>query len=180
MKNKKILIGVIICGLLGVGGTAFALVKHSQSTSSGPVKKEGSTMVTDRGQRIDMSPATPEDNKDINDKKVPGGMDDKPVTSNTLQVTITRANQDAAKSLQVRSLLSGLTAGTCRLTLTKEGRTIQKTATVSLQNTGYICDGFDVAASEFAGQSGAWRATLLVTSIDNKTGTAEQDVTIDL
>ena len=180
MKNKKILLVIIIIIVLIAGGTAYALVANRSKPKPSTTKKEGPMMITDRGQHIDMSPAKPEDNKDINDKKVPGGMDDKPVTSNTVQVTITRANQDTAKTLQLRSLLSGLTAGTCKLTLTKGAQTIQKTSAVSLQNTGYICDGFDVAVSEFAGQSGVWKATLLVTSTDNKTGTAQQDITIEL
>jgi hypothetical protein len=177
MKNKKILIISIVAFTLLASGTVYALVGRNPS-SGGP--EASPVMTTERGQTIDMSPGTEEDNQEINEKKVPGGMDDKPIVSDTIQVTITRTNQDSAKTLQVRSLLSGLTAGTCRLTLSKGYATIEKTAPVSLQNTGYVCDGFDIAASEFAGNSGNWSLELSVASTDNKTQSVQQDITIEL
>ena len=74
--------------------------------------------------------------------------------ASSAKVTITYAGQNGT-NLAISAQVSGATSGTCNLTATKGRAIITKTAPVGYLVSYYICQGFDVPASEFA-QKGEW------------------------
>lgn len=87
-------------------------------------------------------------------------------SSQTLSIVISRpVNNDTVplvEGIEVRSVISGATSGSCSLTGTgPNGKTISKTTTMAPQ-TSYGSCSFDVASSEVA--AGEWSLTLTATS----------------
>lgn len=61
--------------------------------------------------------------------------------------------------LQIHSDISTVTnAGTCTLSLTKDGKTVTKTASVQAMASSSTCKGFDIPVSELS--QGSWNLTL--------------------
>lgn len=83
-----------------------------------------------------------------------------PPASSTLTISITRASQiGAGEPLNVRTLVTGATTGTCTITLTKAGATtVTKQFTIKTEATSATCNG-DIAASDF-NDSGEWQLTI--------------------
>lgn len=130
---------------------------------------------------VDYNPASSTENEDINNKKATGTVDQAPAapTNDTaIQITFIANAQDASGGqLEVRTLLSGVTDGKCDLTLAKGSSTIQKTSSVSRQNTYFICDAFIIPYSELS--NGDWTIKLKVTSGDGRTNEASTSTTIN-
>ena len=133
--------------------------------------------MTVNGQKINLTPATEADNKVINDKKSDGSLNQPTSTpqADSVNVSISRANQSADGTLQVRVLVSPVTSGTCELVMTNKASTITRTGEIVNKGTYYGCDGFDIVPADFS--EGEWALQVSVTSGDLK-GSATQVVTL--
>lgn len=79
-------------------------------------------------------------------------------SKSNVSLVITAANQNPT-SLQIRSEIGIVTSeGTCTLTLTKDSKTITKTANIQALPRISTCQGFDIPLSELS--SGQWSAAL--------------------
>lgn len=89
-------------------------------------------------------------------------------SSKTLSVTISRpVNNDTlplAEGIEIRSVISGATSGTCSVTATGPGgKTVTKNATIAAQPSYGSCS-IDIASSEVV--AGEWQVVLTATSGD--------------
>lgn len=130
---------------------------------------------------VDYSPATPDNNTDINSQKASGSIDNPktttPPNSSPISVVLSAANQDEKGGpVIVRAILDNLTGGTCTLTLTKGSIVKTYHADVTWLGTYYGCGGFDVPYSDLS--VGAWNLKLVVTQNANR-GEASQTVTVE-
>ena len=180
-RTKRLLLVVIAVALL-IAGVIFGLESsnvinlYNQSPDETLEQSE-----IQNADDIDYSPATTTDNEDINAKKEAGTVDQEPVapTNDTsVQITFIANAQDfSGGQLEVRTLLNGVTDGTCALTLTKGTTVIQKQSNVVQQNTTFQCEAFIVPYSELT--NGAWQIKLKVTSGDGRTNEATTSTTIN-
>lgn len=113
------------------------------------------------------------------DKKTASTNTSTSTTPSSLSIVISRpVNNDTlplAEGLEVRSVVSGATSGTCKLTGTGPGgKSISKTTTMTPQ-TSYGSCSFDVPSSEVV--AGEWNLTLTATS-GSATGTSSLKVTV--
>lgn len=99
--------------------------------------------------------------------------------SKTLYLTISRpVNNDTvplAEGIEIRSVITGATSGTCNVTATgPNGKTITKTATITAQPSYGSCS-VDIASSEVV--AGTWQVSMTATSAD-ASGTANFTVKV--
>ena len=86
-----------------------------------------------------------------------------PTSSSSAVVTITRAGV-INSSLQVGTLLGGVTSGTCTLTVSQTGeQSITETDSVTLQNNSYVCPVFNVPLNKFP-NNGLWNVSVSVST----------------
>lgn len=117
--------------------------------------------------KAEASPATDPNKSDPTmDKKTTSIATTPTTSSQTLSIVISRpVNKDTvplAEGIEVRSVISGATSGSCTLKGTgPNGKAISRTATMSPQ-TSYGSCSFDVASSEVT--AGEWSLTLAASS----------------
>jgi hypothetical protein len=96
-------------------------------------------------------------------------------TKATATLTITAANQNDGL-LQVRTLLGALTdEGTCTLTLTKDDKSISRTAGIQPTTNSSTCKGFDIPVSELS--KGEWRVVVTFENAELK-ASGQRTVTV--
>ena len=144
--------------------------------------RSSNTTVPDTGQssrKIDYSPATKADNASNNDRKGSSNPSttlnnyQPPANTGSFSVTITRAGvNSSAQSLQVASIVNGITDGVCTLNVHKDGEpVITRAENVALQVNSYVCPVISVPLSDFPGK-GNWNVSMTVES-NGKTITAD-------
>lgn len=178
-RNKRLLTITLLAaaGLLLVGAVSYyfltgtnANVEQAGPTPTGQPAGPSTTPMTP-GQ------LEPGNSQRTDDNKAP--VNSTPSTeanaSSGASLTITAANQNGSR-LQIRTLIDQIwSQGECRLTLTKDGASVSRSAAVQALPDGATCAGFDIPVSELA--PGDWQ--LSVTAIDNeKNITATQTITI--
>ena len=108
---------------------------------------------------IDYSPSTSEDNAIINQRKNNADQTEKKSES-TIVATITNT-RTVGQYAQVSVLISGVTGGSCSLSLSKKNSTdLYKTVSVILREGIYTCDNFNIPLSEL--EAGTWSASVTV------------------
>jgi hypothetical protein len=102
-----------------------------------------------------------------------------PEETSDISVTITRADQYLpGQPLNVRTVITGATSGTCEITLTKAGQpTIQKTFDLVFEATSSMCKDADIAMAEFS-EGGDWSLTVVAKSGGKQSAPATKQVTI--
>lgn len=171
-KRRNIAILAIAIALITVGGLVYK--KHYDATHY-----KGDP--TQRLPGVNYDPATARDNKDINDKKMSGELDSHADASHSqdgaITVTLVAAGQDDPQGpVVVRTMLGGIKAGSCTLTLTKDGNTITRVGKVIAQNYYYVCEGFNVEYKDL--RPGDWDLKLIVADANGKTGEARAKATV--
>jgi hypothetical protein len=145
---------------------------------------------------INYGPATDEDKKAVDEHKEelakeqaenkdtnPGdGGSSNPGTTapdTKITVTIVRASQTSAgQALNIRTIVDGVTSGTCEVTLTKGGQpTINKTFQVGFEATSASCDNADIPASAFS-VGGDWNLSVIAKKDSAQSNAATQVATI--
>lgn len=181
-KSTKKPLYLIALALLATAGIGLILERTNvinlyDGWSDDPLSQTDAETV----EGVDYSPASSTDNDDINNKKANGTVDQEPVTptnDTSIQITFIANAQDAnGGQLEIRTLLNGVTDGTCGLTLAKGSTVIEKTSNVIQQNTSFLCEAFIIPYSEL--ELGDWTIKLKVTSGDGRTNEASTSTTIN-
>lgn len=171
IKLFLITLGLVIISAAG----AFGLYESQKAN-----KVASSTDTAARGTNsVDYNPPSQQEQKQQEDTKTDvikqdstsspssgstsgssGGSQDSSVT-----VTISRINQGGqGLPLNIRTIISGISGGTCTVELTKAGQpTITKTFPIIVQATYYTCQQADIAASEFS-VNGDWSYNITAAS----------------
>jgi hypothetical protein len=180
-KIRKNPLYLIVLALLALVAVGLILEKTNVINLYSGGKKIEDTTAQSKVNVIDYSPATTTDNEDINAKKATGEIEQTPSTptnDTAIQITFIANAQDFnGGQLEVRTLLNGVTDGTCALTLTKGSTVIDKQSNVIQQNTSFQCEAFIVPYSELT--NGDWQIKLKVTSGDGRTNEASTSTTIN-
>jgi hypothetical protein len=97
-----------------------------------------------------------------------------------LTVTITRSGQTGTgQPLNIRTLVTGATSGTCNVSITKIGQTtLTKTFPITFDATYSSCEGANVPASEFTAE-GSWQVSITATNGANTSAPATTTVNIE-
>jgi len=99
--------------------------------------------------------------------------------STPISLTITRAGV-VDNSLQVGTLVTGTTTGTCTLSVSQTGQvTITKTNQVTQENNSYVCPVFSVSTSNFPNQ-GSWNVSVSFSSANQTTTSNWADNPVNL
>jgi hypothetical protein len=112
----------------------------------------------------------------------PGGSDSTPAPTpqpgsnkNSINMSFTAANQNGS-ILQLRVLISSVVnTGECTLTMTKDGVTVSRTASVQALASSSTCKGFDIPVSDLS--TGTWQAVINYEN-DTLTGTTSKAIAI--
>jgi hypothetical protein len=178
---KKIII--IAIGLLIIGGAgAFGLYQSQRANNIAKSNQEAVRPVND----VDYSPPTADEQQQQEDTKTDvikqnEGLEEKPPTqAATISVTVSRVNQDAGKgaSVNVRTIISGTTRGTCTVEFKKSGQTtVTKTFPIIVQATYSTCQTADVPAADFSAD-GEWTYSISARNDTSTSNTATGTVTI--
>jgi hypothetical protein len=101
-----------------------------------------------------------------------------PPESTSLTVTISRAGQNAAgQAVNVRTIIDGTSAGTCTMTLTKQGaQTVTKNASITYDGTLTTCN-VDVPATSFE-TGGEWSLSVVAKTSTATSKPATANVTV--
>jgi hypothetical protein len=177
MKKKILIITPI--AVLALAGTLFALEKTGVTNFyTSDQAEQSSSTTTPNESTIDYSPATSTDNEDINKKKDGTPTDPSPsvIPQDTAVVTITRANATTS-GVDVTVLLSGISDGTCALTLTQGSTSVTSSSVIKRDGQYTFCDTFNVDRSKLT--EGKWQVTVVAKSVDGAiTGTGTSDLQI--
>lgn len=171
-KRNRILLIVAILVVVGLGVWYMAQGKSSS-------KKTAST--TTEETKSDASASTDDLNKNdpTLDQKTTPTTTTSSTTSQTLAITVSRpVNNDTlplSEGIEIRSVISGATSGTCSVTATGPGgKTVTKSAAITAQ-TSYGSCSIDIPSSQVV--AGDWQIAMTVTS-GNSTGKANFKVTL--
>lgn len=123
----------------------------------------------------DAKKSTIEKSTKSNSSKTDGTNTPSAPLGTSLKTQITTATvQD--ETVYIRNDINGIyQQGSCKLTLTKDGSTVQKTAGIQPLPQSSTCKGFNIPASELS--SGTWQIKLEVT-INGSTAVATSQVTV--
>lgn len=115
-------------------------------------------------------------NESKNNKGTPSGsVGQSGDNKESVEVTITAANQNSG-TLQIRTQISKVVnTGQCTIRLTKSGKTVTKTADIQSLASTSTCKGFDIPVSELS--AGSWNAILTYESA-TLSGTASTIIAI--
>lgn len=164
-KNKTKFLLFIVLALIIAGGSVASywyFIKPNKSASK----------VTDaqikQAEKKDSETAKSSDNKNSNQDTQPQSQ--AAPTSSAVNVTISSSGVSDGM-VYINALVSGSTSGTCKLTMQNGSATITKTASIGMQVSYYICQGFSIAPSEFV-PKGDWTAFI---EVNTPNGTAKSD-----
>lgn len=166
---KKIIIGII--ALLVIGGVgAFGLYQSQRANNIGSSATAEIRPIND----VDYSAPTTDEQNEQNQAKdeiiKQSEQSQNPTPSSSMSVTISRASQGgASQPLNIRTIITGTTRGTCMVELKKDGQVVSKTFPIIVQATYSTCEQADIPAADFPA-SGEWSLSITAkndTSISN-------------
>ena len=156
--KKGVAIALIV---LAIGAISFASYQLLLKPKPTPISTNEPTKQQSDAQAVVVDKAVDDSSKKSD--QAASQQQQSTSAAGSAKVTITYAGQNGT-NLAVSALVSGATRGTCNLTVTKGSAVVAKTAPVGYQVSYYICQGFNVPASEFA-QKGEWNVVVeLVTT----------------
>ena len=154
-KIKKPLILLIIVILAGGSIASYWYV-----TKPKPNKDINSVSETTKSDTEKKDAETAKSSENNNSKQAT--QEQSTAQAGTANVSISSAGV-SGQSLYVNALVSGATSGTCKLALSNGSVKIEKTASVGLQVSYYICQGFSVPLNEIV-PKGEWNALIELSS----------------
>ncbi len=165
-KNKKIYI-ILGIALFIICGSVFGIVLWRRS-------QQPESQITDSSEKIDYGPPTDEQKQSGEDIKTSVSQS---AASADFGVIISAANVNG-DIIQIRGMISGLVSndGTCDLTLSQAGVSVQKTAPTYALPVSSTCQGFDINRSELS--TGTWDINLTVT-VNGQAASAVGQVTLE-
>lgn len=170
-KNKTKLFTFVVAVLFLAGG---ALVSYWYVTK--PKKIANTTQVSEQTkketEKRDSETAKSAENKNSNQE----AQQQSSSSATPVSVTISSFGK-SGDNVYINALVAGSTSGTCRLTLTNGNTKLEKSASVSLQVSYYICQGFTVPASELV-PKGDWNALIELSSPNGNAKSEVKKVTV--
>ena len=160
IKSKKTKILAFFIATLFISGAALASYWYAtrhKVVSSVDTKKTEETTKSDTEKKDAETAKSSENN---NSKQAT--QEQSTAQAGTANVSISSAGV-SGQSLYVNALVSGATSGTCKLVLSNGSVKIEKTASVGLQVSYYICQGFSVPLNEIV-PKGEWNALIELSS----------------
>jgi hypothetical protein len=181
-KSKRIPKKVIALaiGLLVLGGAgAFGLYQSQRankisSSADSPIRETNS---------VDYNPPSHDEQKQQEDTKSDvikqNDQGNNPPADSSISVTLARANQGGnGLPLNIRTIITGATSGTCTVVLTKDGQpTVTKTFPIIVQATYSTCQQSDIAAADFS-VDGDWALSVTASNSSSTSKAATGSVTI--
>jgi hypothetical protein len=181
-KTKRIPKKIIILalGLLVLAGAgAFGLYQSQRankvhSSADSPIRQTNS---------VDYNPPSQDEQKQQEDTKSDvikqNDQATIPPADSSISVTLSRANQGGkGLPLNIRTIITGTTNGTCTVELTKSGQpTVKKTFPIIVQATYSTCQQADIAASEFS-VDGDWALSVTASNTTSTSKPATGSATI--
>lgn len=157
-KTKKIILITVVAVLLVGGGLVAWKLNQKQSSSQSTVAPVNTVDYGPPKEQDQTDPSIPTTNN-LGDSKTPQTETPQP---SEVSITISRANQGgAAQDLNVRTVVSGATQGTCTATLKKTGQTnVIQSAALTYEVSSAHCN-FDIPMQVFP-QDGTWDLTVVV------------------
>lgn len=168
---KKIII--ILLAVLLAGGIAFGVWYYMRPKNQSSLEVSESTKK--EAEQNDVEAAKSEENKNSNQGGTSNQQQSTTQPSN-VAVNITSSGQSGS-TVYVNALVSGTTSGTCKLTMTKNSKKVEKNAPIGFQVSYYICQGFNISSSEFA-EKGEWEAVIEATGPNGSGRSEVRKVTI--
>ncbi len=172
-SNKKLILAVALFALTAVIIVVFfVMLKANQQSSSTKQNELGES-------EINYSPPSEEDKKETDQRKEEITKEGAVTPQEDIVVTLSRASQiGAGEPLNIRTVVTGATEGTCNITLSKDGQQpVKRELSLSFAGTYYTCENADIPASEF-GATGAWNLKINVTNNNKTSNEIVQEVAI--
>lgn len=171
--NKAIILAVIVL-LLVIGATLYYISNRSNQVNNTSDNTHTPLDQVDTQQKQEQAKIDA-DNKqrylDQEKTETSDSPDQLPPTNES--ITLTAKNED--ELVVVTTNLDSVSSGTCTLTLTSNGKTLTKTASVIYTPEYSSCAGFSINKSELSGNS--WLITL---SVNTSTSTITKSITHSL
>ncbi len=173
MKNKKVLIPVIVLVFAAVAGGLFMYKNRQSSTTPGTVTNPPGT------EKLDLSPATEDDQKQADERKEQLADQEEqnqtPPTNQKVTPVII-----SASATSVRGFVPGIyeSGGTCTATFTKDGKTVTKQSAATKGATTTDCTPISLTKADFPA-TGEWTVVLSYKSSTAEGSSASQKVTIN-
>ena len=169
-KSKAKTVIIILLAIFLVVGLAFAgywfLIKP-KNTSSLAVSEE----VKKQAEVDDVEKARSDENKNSVQGKTPdNAAQTQANSSGNIGGNISSSGQ-AGQNVYINAIVTGTTTGTCKLTMTRNSKKVEKSAPIGLQVSYYICKGFNISSSEFT-EKGEWEA-IIEAAGSNSSGKSE-------
>jgi hypothetical protein len=167
LLNPGLLIGIIVvAGLLFAGGAVWF---YSNQRKSAPAEtpQTQEPLPSGKTELPTEKQATPQE-------KTHSGSSNQPTPSGPI-IQITNLTQQANGDLLVQTKVTGVSSGTCQLSITGAGAVVNKSAEIIYQSSFSTCAGFTVPVSELTAGSANVRLTVLA---NNKEVAADQKTII--
>lgn len=173
-KSKRSRIVLIAASLLLVGLGVWYATRAKSSTP-----KTASTSSVDSKTDTSSSDQANKNDPTLDKKNQTTPATTAPAQAKKLYITVSRpVNNDMlplAEGIEIRSVISGATSGTCNVVATGPGgKTVTKSASLTAQ-TSYGSCSIDIASSQVV--AGEWQVAMTVTS-GSATGSANFKVTV--
>ena len=125
-------------------------------------------------KQADEKPETTEaDQRGEDEDTKPGNTKPDPAFSKPSISTLERSGSQ----LIVRTVIGKAKSGTCKLSLKKDTKTVEKTAPVGLVTSYYTCQGFDVDIDEIG--FGTWDVTVTLIINDESVSSDTETIIIE-
>jgi|GEM_PF-1584600 len=185
-SRKKLPIFIIIAVIV-LGAGAFGVYKwkfaNHPLTSSHHTDKPGSTIGNinyDPPSQSEKNASNQQKDQIIQQQNNASGSGSGSSQQNpaNLNITIVRAGQISGSStVQIRTIVTGATSGTCVATLTQSGQaTLSQTGTIQVDATSADCS-IDIPISSFS-TGGTWQLSIVAKASSSISPAATQTVTI--
>lgn len=153
-SSRKWVITLVVILVLAIGVfVAYKFFSNNQQATNTETRPVNS---------VDYGPPTQAEQQEQAESKKPAPKPEEEQQNTSASVLISRAGQVApGYPVAVRTIVDGISNGTCEMTFSKDSTTFSKTFEIKSEATTYTCNG-DIETSNF-NASGDW--TLMVTVV---------------
>ena len=178
-SKKKLIIAIVAAVVIAGAVAAYFFYQSGRLANRQPSTAQSSAETINHNPPTQDERAQTEEHKeDIVKQEQKEPTPGNPPTPATIQVTIVRATQSAGQPLNIRTIISGATTGTCNITLSKAGQpTVSKSYPIALDATTASCEGANIPAADFPA-SGEWQLQIIAQNTNATSTPVTQTVTI--
>lgn len=151
---------MIILAAVTIGAIGLTYLWFRSTAGNKSVNLTPRTAETRQVNDVDYSPPTNEEKEQQEQQKneIIQQATSEPRTTNSITVSISRASQTGAgQPLVIRTVVNGLSGGTCNVTLSQNGQaTVSKTFAITTEATYGTCANAQILASDIPA-GGSWK-----------------------